>query len=106
MTDERKRTHAEDIASALGDPAAAERFRVARQVLRVHLVVRRDIPNGRDFLFSGPASEVQEALKELVTIEHRASRFLLFDYARIEDYFLLRVVGSPEHSGIIEAYFD
>ncbi len=106
MTAERKLTHAEQIAATLGDPGAAERFTVARLVLRQHLLVRREIPNGRDFLFPGDQPGVQESLRELVAIEHRASRFLLFDYARIEEYFLLRVVGAPEHSPVIETYFD
>jgi len=99
-------SRAEEIAVSLGDPGAAERFTAARQFLRLHLLVRREIPNGRDFLFSGPAAEIQEALKELVAIEHRAGRFLQFNYARIEEYFLLRVVGGPDHSSVIETYFD
>lgn len=102
----RKRTHAEDIGIALGDPGAVERFTQARRFLQVHLVVRRDLPNGMDFLFSGKADELLAALKELVEIEHRASRFLLVDYAKIDDYLLLRVIGGAEHRKTIEAYFD
>ncbi len=106
MTAEQTPSHADQIAASLGDPAAGARFTAARLLLRQHLLVRREIPNGRDFLFSASPPGVLEALKELVAIEHRASRFLLFDYARIEDYFLLRVVGGTEYTPIIETYFD
>jgi len=106
VTSERRRSHTEEIAFSLGDHKAVERFTLAQAFLKQHLVVKRDIPNGRDFLFTGPQHDLQNALKELVEIEHRASRFLLFDYAPIDDYFLLRVVAGPEHQETIDAYFD
>jgi hypothetical protein len=106
VTAERRRSHAEEIAFSLGDQKALERFTSARTYLQQHLVVKRVIPNGRDFLFSGPGHDLQTALKDLVEIEHRASRFLLFDYAQIDDYFLLRVVGGGEYQETIDTYFD
>lgn len=106
MNAARKRSHAEDIGIALGDPQAVERFTVARRFLQAHLVVRREIPNGVDFLFSGEAADLHAALKDLVEIEHRASRFLLVDYTEIDEYLLLRVIGGAEHRETIEGYFD
>ena len=106
MTPTSKRTHAEEIKVSLGDPRAAEQFTAVQQFLRAHLVVRRDLPNGKDFLFAGNAAELQRALKDLVAIEHRASRFLLVDFAKIDDYFLLRVIARPEYIDTIETYFD
>jgi hypothetical protein len=106
MTPKSKRTHIEDIEISLGDPRAVEQFSAARRFLQAHLVVRRDLPNGKDFLFAGEAGELQQALKDLVAIEHRASRFLLVDFAKIDDYFLLRVVAKSEYIGMIETYFD
>jgi len=99
-------SHTDEIAVSLGDQKAVARFRVARGFLQQHLVVKREIPNGVDFLFTGLAGELHGALKELVEIEHRASRFLQFDYAQIDDYFLLRVVGGEEHQETIHTYFD
>ncbi len=98
--------HVDHVISALRDAKAAERYTGARLFLQMHLVVTRDIPNGKDFLFSGDAAQIQEALKTLVAIEHRSSPFLEFDYARIEQYYLLRVVGGPEHQDTIGRYFD
>jgi len=106
MTPAQKRTHIQDIAIALGDPKAAERFSAARKFLQAKLAVRREIPNGMDFLFSGETAPLLSALKDLVEIEHRASRFLLIDYAKIDDYLLLRVIAGPEHRKTIEGYFD
>jgi len=106
MNAARKRTHLQEIALALGDPKAAERFSAARRFLQSKLVVRREIPNGMDFLFSGETPALLSALKDLVGIEHRVSRFLLVDYAKIDDYLLLRVIAGPEHRKTIESYFD
>jgi hypothetical protein len=106
VTAERRRSHAEEVAVSLGDRKALERFTVARAFLQQHLVVKRDIPNGRDFLFTGPERDLQSALKDLVEIEHLASRFLQFDYAQIDEYFLLRVVAGEDYQATIDAYFD
>jgi hypothetical protein len=92
--------------AALDDERDGERFAAARTLLQRHRVHTRDILNGKDFLFSGSAEAVLAALKDLVDIEHRRRRFLQFDYVQIEDYFLLRVVGSSKHQDVIAAYFD
>ena len=105
MTAERKRSHADEIALSLGDRGAAERFSAACAFLLQHLVLKREIPNGRDFLFSGPERDLQEALHELVGVEQKASRFFQFDVVRIDEYFLLRVVASAEHQETIDGYF-
>jgi hypothetical protein len=81
-------------------------FVIARQLLQGRLVHKRDILNGRDFLFSGPADEIHEALKCLVEVEHRNKRFLQFDYAQVDEFFLLRVAGTEEHRQLIHSYFD
>ena len=102
----KRSTHMSDVVATLRDQGEIERFTAARQTLKQYLVHTRDILSGKDFLFSGPADELHEALKILVEIEHRCSRFLQFDYVQIEEYFLLRIGGLPEHSHIIESYFE
>jgi len=106
MKSGRRSSHVQDVVAILSDQKDVERFTAARQRLKQHLVHTRDLLVGKDFLFSGPPDELHEALKSLVEIEHRCSRFLQFDYVQIEEYFLLRVGGSPEYSHIIESYFD
>ncbi len=106
MTAGRKRSHADEIALSLGDRGAAERYSAACAYLRQRLMVKREIPNGRDFLFSGPERELQEALRELVSVEQKASRFFQFDVVRIDEYFLLRVVAGAEHREAIDHYFE
>ncbi|MGH9425817.1 MAG: hypothetical protein ACRD2L_05855 [Terriglobia bacterium] len=106
MKSGRRASHTDHVVSSLRDPKEIERFTAARQKLKQHLVHTREILNGKDFLFSGPVDELHGALKDLVEIEHRCSRFLQFDYAQIEEYFLLRIGGLPEHSHIIESYFE
>jgi hypothetical protein len=103
----RRRSSQSGLARAvLDDVRDGERFTTARSLLQRHRVHTRDILNGKDFLFAGPVEVVLPALKELVDIEHRQRRFLQFDYAQIEDYFLLRIVGSSKHQGVIATYFD
>ncbi len=106
MTSGRRRSHAEDVVSALPSQNDRERFTRARETLKSHLIHRRDVPNGRDFLFSGPGELLHPALKDLRELESRCSRFLEFDYARIEDVFLLRIVATAAHQSVIETYFD
>jgi len=95
-----------EISSAPYDPKDLERFNAARELLRQHRIHTRDIVNGKDFLFSGPIEVLHTALKELLEIEHRASRFLQFDYAQVNEYFLLRITGSRRHQETIATYFD
>jgi hypothetical protein len=106
MTSGRRRSHADDVLSALPSRDERERFAAARALLKSHLVHLREVPNGRDFLFSGPVEELHDALKDLREIESRCTRFMEFDYARIEDVFLLRIVAHPRYLGTIETYFD
>ena len=103
----RKRTPtSQDVSSAPHDPKDLERFAAARALLKEHRVHTRDTSNGKDFLFSGPAEKLHAALRELLEIEHRTNRFLLFDYAQIDEYFLLRIVGSKRYQETIATYFD
>jgi hypothetical protein len=106
MKSGRRSSHTDQVVSSLSDQKDVARFTEARVKLKKHLVHTREIPNGKDFLFSGQAEELHGALKNLVEIEHRCSRFLQFDYAQIEEYFLLRIVGLVEHHQIIESYFE
>jgi len=106
MKSGRQSSHMEEIVSVLKNSEKVERFTAARQLLQGHLIHRRDIPNGKDFLFSGPSEELHQALKTLVAIEHEASRFLQFNYVQIDDYFLLRVVASTSFQDVIDSYFD
>jgi hypothetical protein len=106
MKSRKQPSAAQEVASAPHDPEDLECFTAARALLKQHRIHTRDILNGKDFLFSGPAEEVHAALKKLLEIEHRTNRFLQFDYAQIDKYFLLRIVGSKRHQDIIAAYFD
>lgn len=105
MTGGRSRSHADEVVSSLPNRQERERFTSARGLLKEHLVHEREVPNGRDFLFSGPETDLHDALRALREIESRCSRFLEFDYARIDEYFLLRIVGLPAHKDVIEGYF-
>ena len=92
--------------STIHDKDIVARFAATRLLLRGHLVHKRDIPNGRDFLFRGPNDELHTSLRELVDIERSHARFLQFDYVQVDEYFLLRVVGSEEYQHAIATYFD
>ena len=106
MSGGRTRSHAEDVVSALASQADRERFTRARLVLKEYLVHRREVPNGRDYLFSGPGELLHPALRDLRELESRCTRFLEFDYAQIDEYFLLRIVANSAHQTVIETYFD
>jgi hypothetical protein len=106
MSPGRTRTHAEQVVSALRNQEERDRFTRSRQALKQHLIHKREVPNGRDFLFLGPAEELHEALRSLRDLESHCTRFLEFDYAQIEGYFLLRIVGLPQYLETIDAYFD
>ena len=106
MKSRKRQSQPQDVGSAPLDPRDLERFTAARTLLKQHRIHTRDILNGKDFLFSGPAEALHAALKELLEIEHRTSRFLQFDYAQIDEYFLLRIVGSERYRESIVTYFD
>jgi hypothetical protein len=93
------------MLDAIADPEERDRYVRAWQILEDHHVITRDLPNGRDFLFDGPPELLCTALRELVSIEHRHEKSLLFDFVQIDRYFLLRIVGiHEEQTGIVE-YF-
>ena len=104
MTRSRRRL-AEDVLAGLKNPSEVDSFRAARVLLLQHLIHKREIPNGCDFLFSGPAREIHDALKTLVDVEHRHGPFLCLDYARVDEYFLLRITGSGQYEEMIRGYF-
>lgn len=106
MNATRKVSHAQEILTTLHDPTDIDRFTSARDFLTQHLIHKREILNGRDFIFSGPCEEIHSALKNLIEIEHKAGRFLEFDFAKIDEIFLLRVVGEECHQDIIDTYFE
>lgn len=98
-------SHIDEVLSSVRDPQASERFLRARQTLQEHLIYTREILNGKDFVFSGPEKVLHMALHDLVGVEHQVGRFLLFDYARVDDFYLLRIVGTEAHKDTIDSYF-
>ncbi len=103
---QQRSSHIEEVLSSVRDPESSERFMRARQTLQEHLVYTREILNGKDYVFSGPENLIHIALRDLVAIEHQVGRFLLFDYARVDEFYLLRIVGTEGHKEQIESYFD
>ena len=106
MKSRKRSSQIQDVSSAPLDPKDLERFTAARTLLQEHRIHTREILNGKDFLFSGPVETLHASLKELLEIEHRTNRFLQFDYAQIDEYFLLRIVGSERYQDTITTYFD
>jgi hypothetical protein len=100
------RSHTREILASLADPRDAEKFLASIHVLRPHLMHTREVPNGRDFLFSGPAEELRGALRALTEIETRGGCHIHLNYVQLEGYFLLRVVGSEECQDLILSYFE
>lgn len=98
--------HVDGLLALLRESEEARRFQSARSILRETLVMTRDTPIGRDYLFEGTPDGVRDALRDIVAIEHRHGCGLHFDYALLEDYFLLRIVGSAELRDVIVRYFD
>jgi hypothetical protein len=106
MKPKRRSLRGEDAGGTLTDPRERERLGVIKSLLRRHRVHTRDIVNGKDFLFSGPSEELHRALRDLLEVEHRAGKSLLFDFAQVDQYFLLRITGPKEHQEVISEYFD
>ena len=98
--------HPGKVRADLTSKSEDESFTAARNLLRQHLIHKREIPNGRDFLFSGPEADLHDALRSLVEIAHKWNPHLHFDYARVDEYFLLRITGSEEYWDAIQGYFD
>lgn len=100
------RNHREELAATLANRADIDRLIGALQVLRPHLVHTREVPNGLDFLFSGPEEDLHAALRTLTEIERHGKCGLHIDYVRIDAFFLLRILGSPECQDQILSFFD
>ncbi len=81
-------------------------FAEARNLLKGHLVHTREIPNGKDFLFLGSRETLHGALTQIVDFEHKSKRFVHVDFAEVDGYYLLRVVGLEEDQQRISTYFD
>jgi hypothetical protein len=99
-------SHIDEVLASVRDPQESQRYMRARQVLQEHLVHTREILNGKDFLFSGPDELVHQALRDLLAIEHQVGRFLQFDYARVDEFFLLRIIGTEGYKEAIDSYFN
>lgn len=78
----------------------------SKQILRRYLLHTREVPNGKDFLFSGPPDVLLDTLRTLVIEEHARQRGLRLDFAAIGAIFLLRVTGGPEEQGEIGRYLE
>ena len=98
-------SHIDEVLSAVRDPQVSERFMRVRETLKEHLVYTREILNGKDFVFSGSEKVIHLALHDLVAIEHQVGRFLQFDYAKVDEFYLLRIVGTEAYRDAIETYF-
>lgn len=94
------------LIAAIRSPAEAERFRKAHTVLQSHLLMTRDLPIGRDFLFPANLNAVRAALRDLAEIEHAHGGDLHIDYTQLNDYFLLRIIGNPAQRNDIDKYFE
>jgi hypothetical protein len=70
------------------------------------LIVTREIPNGRDFLFSEGSEQMHSVLKALVEFERGHDRNLQCDYVKVEEYFLLRIIGSKDVQERIQRFFN
>ena len=105
-----RRSKTGSTTTSLTDKAAVAvltgaRLNLARDLLKRNLVHVREIPNGRDFLFLGPELETHDALKAIVDAEKVTTRFLHIDYVQVDQYFLLRIVGSDSEQYAISTYF-
>ena len=106
MNEGRHRSHKDDVVASLRDTVTIQQFLAAQALLKRHLVHTRQILNGRDFLFLGPTGELREALKLIVNVEHEYSRFIHIDFVQVDEYFLLRVVGSEADQQLVSGYFE
>ncbi len=106
MTIKKRSPRAGEPGAALMGPREQRRLDAVKSLLRRHRIHTRDIVNGKDFLFSGPSEELHTALHDLLEIEHCAGKMFLFDFAQIDQYFLLRITGPKEYQEAISEYFD
>ena len=89
-------------------PAAdsTQRLQQRKGELRKYLIHTRELLNGCDYLFSGPEPEIQAMLSDLVKFERRPVHDIQFNYVKVENYFLLRMMGSEKHQREIRAFFE
>jgi hypothetical protein len=64
--------------------------------LKPHLVHTREVLDGMDFLFAGPQTDILAALRSLAALEQEGGTGARVDYARLEDFILLRVYGTGD----------
>lgn len=106
MSPGKRRSHRGEIVATLRYEKQIAQFTNAQALLKEHLVHTREIPNGKDFMFLGPQEELHDALRLIVEIEHKSSRFFHIDFAQVDQYFLLRLIGLEKDQPIIVGYFD
>jgi len=94
------------LREVIADREETDRFNAAHGFLRSRLLATRDTAIGCDFLFAADAAGVSAALKDLVRIEHEHGKDLLFDYAEVGGYYLLRIAGTPLRKPDIDGYFS
>ena len=87
-------------------PDSSDRLKQVKASLKQYLVHTRELLNGCDYLFSGPESEIHTILSHLVKAERRPIHDIQFNYVKVENYFLLRMMGSEKHQREIRAFFD
>ncbi len=101
-----RQPHIADIVSSLSDQSEKERFMKALNTLGPHVVHKREVSNGKDYLFDSASESLQEALRDLVSLEQRVGHTVQFNYARLEDFLLLRITGRTETQPLIDAFFE
>ncbi len=98
--------HGDQVALLRGSANKVARPLEAIVQLRAWLVHTRELLDGRDFLFSGPPSEIQQSLSVIVNTEHNLSSGLQCFFTRIDTYFLLRIQGPKDRQHDIASYFE
>jgi len=92
------------------DILASHRFakdeNLIRSKLQRWIVHTRDVANGKDFLFSGPESQIRSHLKSLIAEEKMRSSDLTLTYVHLDEYVLLRITGPPSSQSTIDKYFE
>jgi hypothetical protein len=106
MTRGRRRSRRDEVVVTPRDEETVRRLTEVRALLKRYLVHTREILNGKDFLFLGPKDVLHEALRFLVEVEHRGNRFIHVDFAQVDEYFLLRVIGSGVDQQALSGYFE
>ncbi len=98
--------HIVELVSSLADQGEQERFMKALNTLGPHVVHKREVSNGKDFLFGDTSESLHDALKDLVSLEHHVHHKVQFNYARLENFFLLRITGKTDTQPLIDTFFE